>query len=73
MASSLGLLLEQYNARANARAGNDLETLIADVTLEPDGVTVDPAAWDSSLFARLAPRASRAPFRYRGGGPVAQR
>ncbi|WP_052665183.1 hypothetical protein [Nitriliruptor alkaliphilus] len=29
-----------------ARAGNDMETLIADITLESDGQPLDPAAWD---------------------------
>lgn len=28
-----------------ARAGNDMETLIADITIEPDGQPLDPAAW----------------------------
>ena len=28
------------------RAGNDLETLLADITIESDGVTLDPAAWE---------------------------
>jgi hypothetical protein len=28
------------------RAGNDMETLLADITIEPDGGTLDPAAWD---------------------------
>jgi hypothetical protein len=31
------------------RAGNDMETLIADITLEEDGVPVDPAAWSDWL------------------------
>lgn len=34
--------LEQYYQRA----GNDMETLIADLTLEADGEPLDPAAWD---------------------------
>ena len=28
------------------RAGNDMETLLADITIEADGGTLDPAAWD---------------------------
>lgn len=28
-----------------ARAGNDMETLIADITIEEDGRPLDPAAW----------------------------
>ena len=28
-----------------ARAGNDMETLLADITIEADGGTLDPAAW----------------------------
>jgi hypothetical protein len=39
---ALRLFLEQFYARA----GNDMETLIADVTLEKDGLPLDPAAWD---------------------------
>jgi len=39
---ALRLFLEQFYARA----GNDMETLIADVTLEKDGKPLDPAAWD---------------------------
>jgi len=31
------------------RAGNDMETLLADITLEADGQTLDPAAWDDWL------------------------
>jgi hypothetical protein len=36
------MYLEQYYARA----GNDMETLIADMSLAPDGGTSDPAAWE---------------------------
>jgi hypothetical protein len=39
---AMRLFLEQYYVRA----GNDMETLIADVTLESDGLPLDPAAWD---------------------------
>ncbi len=39
---ALRLFLEQYYQRA----GNDLETLIADITIERDGQPLDPAAWD---------------------------
>lgn len=39
---AMGLFLEQFYKRA----GNDMETLIADITLESDGMTGDPAAWD---------------------------
>ena len=28
-------------------AGNDMETLLADITIEADGGTLDPAAWDN--------------------------
>jgi hypothetical protein len=28
------------------RAGNDMETLLADITIEVDGGTLDPAAWE---------------------------
>jgi hypothetical protein len=42
---ALRLFLEQFYARA----GNDMETLIADVTLEADGEPLDPAAWGDWL------------------------
>jgi hypothetical protein len=42
---ALKLFLDQYYDRA----GNDLETLIADITLEDDGQPLDPAAWDDWL------------------------
>lgn len=38
---AMKLLLEQFYSRA----GNDIETLIADVTIESDGDPLDPAAW----------------------------
>lgn len=28
------------------RAGNDMETLLADISIECDGGTLDPAAWE---------------------------
>lgn len=31
------------------RAGNDMETLLADLTLEADGQPLDPATWDDWL------------------------
>ncbi|NTW40618.1 MAG: hypothetical protein HGA44_12150 [Cellulomonadaceae bacterium] len=37
--------LEQFYERA----GDDMQTLIADVTLEADGLPVDPAAWSDWL------------------------
>lgn len=42
---AMGLFLTQYYQRA----GNDMETLIADITLEVDGQPLDPAAWDDWL------------------------
>lgn len=39
---AMRLFLEQFYERA----GNDMETLIADITLERDGEPLDPAAWD---------------------------
>ncbi len=38
---AMKLFLEQFYAHA----GNDMETLIADITLEADGEPLDPAAW----------------------------
>lgn len=40
--AAMRLFLENYYARA----GNDMETLIADITIEADGLPLDPAAWD---------------------------
>lgn len=37
--------LEQFYARA----GNDMETLISDITIESNGKTSDPAAWGDWL------------------------
>jgi hypothetical protein len=31
------------------RAGDDLTTLMADISIEPDGGTLDPAAWEDWL------------------------
>lgn len=42
---AMRLFLEQFYARA----GNDMETLIADITIESDGKPLDPAAWDDWL------------------------
>ncbi len=38
---AMKLFLEQFYAHA----GNDMETLIADITLQADGQPLDPAAW----------------------------
>lgn len=38
---AMKLFLEQFYSRA----GNDMETLIADITIEADGQRLDPAAW----------------------------
>ena len=42
---ALDLVLSQYYATA----GDDLRTLMADISLEVDGGTLDPAAWDDWL------------------------
>lgn len=42
---AMRLFLERYYKRA----GNDMETLLADITLEADGQPLDPAAWDDWL------------------------
>jgi hypothetical protein len=39
---AMALFLNEYFKRA----GDDLTTLLADIEFEPDGDTVDPAAWD---------------------------
>lgn len=38
--------MAMFLARFYERAGNDMETLLADITIESDGLTLDPAAWD---------------------------
>ena len=38
--------MTRFLAEFYGRAGNDMETLLADITLEADGTTLDPAAWD---------------------------
>ena len=45
--------------RFYAEAGNDMETLIADITIESDGNTLDPAAWDDWLRCVDAVKAER--------------
>jgi hypothetical protein len=39
---AMTLFLTQYHARA----GDDLVTLLADIGIEANGQTLDPAAWD---------------------------
>ena len=39
---AMRLFLEEYYKRS----GNDLETLLADLSIEADGMPLDPAAWD---------------------------
>ena len=51
---AMKLFLEQFYARA----GNDMETLISDITLESDGKPLDPAAWDD--WTRCVEEAQRA-------------
>ena len=42
---ALTLFLSQYYERA----GDDMATLMADITIQSDGGTLDPAAWDDWL------------------------
>jgi hypothetical protein len=37
--------MTQFLSEFYDRAGNDMETLLADITIESDGMTLDPAAW----------------------------
>jgi hypothetical protein len=46
-----------FLGRFYERAGKDMETLLADITIEGDGVTLDPAAWDDWLAAVADARA----------------
>jgi hypothetical protein len=54
---AMRLFLKQFYERA----GNEMETLLADITVESDGGTLDPAAWDDwqrcvrSVEERLTP------------------
>lgn len=41
--------MSPFLAQYYRRAGNDMETLIADIALEADGQPLDPAAWDDWL------------------------
>jgi hypothetical protein len=38
--------MTRFLNRFYAEVGNDMETLLADITIEADGGTLDPAAWD---------------------------
>jgi hypothetical protein len=38
--------MSQFLSEFYNRAGSDMETLLADLTIESDGMTLDPAAWD---------------------------
>ena len=51
---AMRLFLEEFYARA----GSDMETLLADISLEPDGQPLDPAAWPDWL--RCVERAKQA-------------
>ncbi len=42
---AMRLFLEQFYSRA----GNDMETLLADIGIEADGEPLDPAAWSDWL------------------------
>jgi hypothetical protein len=52
---AMRLFLERFYAEA----GNDMETLIADITIESDGGTGDPAAWNDWLQCVDAVKAER--------------
>jgi len=43
--NAMRLFLEQFYSRA----GNDMETLLADIGIEADGQPLDPAAWNDWL------------------------
>lgn len=50
---AMRLFLEHFYSQA----GNDMETLLSDISIERDGGTLDPAAWDDWLrCVRLATR-----------------
>ena len=38
--------MARFLAEFYSRAGNDMDTLLADITIEADGGTLDPAAWE---------------------------
>lgn len=41
--------MELFANQFYARAGDDLATLMADISVEADGVSTDPAAWEDWL------------------------
>ena len=43
------IAMKLFLERFYAEAGNDMETLIADITIESDEGTLDPAAWEEWL------------------------
>lgn len=57
------LFVEQFYTRA----GNDVETLIADITIESDGQPLDPAAWSDWLDCIRAARTLVEEDRWRAG------
>ena len=42
---AMSLFIDQFYRRA----GDDMSTLMADITIEADGGTLDPAAWEDWL------------------------
>jgi hypothetical protein len=48
------------------RAGDDLATLLADIGIEADGQTLDPAAWDDWLRCVRAVKGASAPGGHAG-------
>ena len=50
--------MKAFLSQYYARTGNDLETLIADITIDSNGATLDPAAWDDWLSCVNAVRES---------------
>jgi hypothetical protein len=54
-------VMTRFLTRFYEDAGNDMETLLADITIEPDGGTLDPAAWEDWVRCVRAVKAKTDP------------
>jgi hypothetical protein len=51
--------MSMFLNRFAQRAGDDLLTLLSDITIDPDGRTFDPAAWEDWIACVRAVKDSR--------------
>ena len=54
---AMSLFLRQFADRA----GDDMLTLLSDISLDADGKTFDPAAWDDWMRSVASAKASQTP------------